>query len=211
MPCFSQNSDTITSVLQNIDKYGEEQIEAIFWGFLKGVDISRYSSAGMPAIKMKNIYWILEKEEEFSKEQLEVLYEGCMKGVSILSSAKPDFSVEQMRLILKGLEEGIDVYNFANPKLSIEQMQFIYQCEQDGLDTSRLSNPALTMNQMRLIHFALSHSLYADTLFEEFISTDDDSYREAKSIIPLDEDKMKEEIRRQMNDHPSALEGLELC
>ena len=64
---------------------------------------------------------------------------------------------------------------------------------------------------MRLIHFALSHSLYVDTLFEEFISTDDDSYREVKSITPLDEDKMKEEIKRQMSDHTSALEGLELC
>lgn len=169
----------------SLEDYDSEQIDVIFWGYLKGVDFKRYLDPSIPAARMRNIYWMMENEKYgvvFNDDQLKIIAKGVEQDLPIIKYAKSEYTADQMKLIVKGLEEGLNTYNYENCEFSIDQMYLIYRCEKDGLRAIKLKNPLFTIGQMRLIYFGLLASLCVEV------------YASPK----ITEDEMKNEISRQL-------------
>lgn len=120
-----------TSIFTAKTGYTNDQLKAIYWGLVRGYDVSAYADPAFGTAQMIQIYY------------------GLKHGVDVSLYAKPEFLADQMEMIRDGLEHGLDVSLYANPAYTGMQMYEIRAALISGLDVREMLNPEFSPIKMQ--------------------------------------------------------------
>lgn len=113
------------------DHYTKEMLDAIEYGFFKGLPIKSFTSSNLTEEQIYFIVKYLDKDIDLScyvksnyvDEHLHILELAYYDGVDLKALAKPDITAKHMQLLYEDLISGLDIEAYAKPDMPFEEVK----------------------------------------------------------------------------------------
>ncbi len=113
------------------DHYTKEMLDAIEYGFFKGLPIKSFTSSELTEEQIYFIIKYLDKDIDLScyvksnyvDEHLHILELAYYDGVDLEALAKPDITAKHMQLLYEDSISGLDIEVYAKPDMPFEEVK----------------------------------------------------------------------------------------
>ena len=113
------------------DHYTKEMLDAIEYGFFKGLPIKSFTSSDLTEEQIYFIIKYLDKDIDLScyvksnyvGEHLHILELAYYDGADLEVLAKPDITAKHMQLLYEDLISGLDIEAYAKPDMPFEEVK----------------------------------------------------------------------------------------
>lgn len=167
----SEKAEKFASIIDN-EKFTYGQLNEIYLGINKGLDVSFYALPILKEEQMKEVRIGLEKgldvswynKSEFNCEQMQMIQLGLEKGLDVSIYAKPEYDYKQMGALRFGLLNNVDVSIYANQCIGGAVMNLIANSLVDNIELIPYVKKGFSINQLEFIYWCLEKGIDANNI-----------------------------------------------